>query len=62
MNRLEMKKTRKPSEMKISRDAGNQMLKMKLKLSSASVGRILSALKATGSTEAASVVFSLYYL
>ena len=55
MNRLKKKK--------MSQEARNQMFKMKLKLSSvASVGRELSALKAIGFTEAASVVFSLYYL
>ena len=49
--------------MKISRDARNQMLKMQLKPSSvASVGPELSALKAVGIIEAASIVFSLYYL
>ena len=63
MNRLKMKKVRCLSGMKMSRDARNNMLKMKLKLSSvASVGPVLSALEAIGFTEAASVVFSLYYL
>ena len=55
MNRLKMKKVRCLSGMKMSRDARNNMLKMKLKLSSvASVGPVLSALEAIGFTEAAS--------